>query len=484
MKLVGVTDLAIRLGISLIAAKSVSCYILPTRLFWSSFCVIPGESQMNRIHVSMLATVLLFLSFLVLVSPATLAQTPDSAGSTVPPPPPSPTGWLLENIVLLDTGDGFACALDGVGTLKCWGFGWDGELGTGLEQDLRNVAMPVQIEGAVRQFSTGYNHACAVTTSGTAYCWGNNSAGQLGNGDKDNRGFPTRVHGLETGVREISAGWANSCAVLENGKVTCWGDNQYGQLGDGTTISRTLPVEVVGLSDAITVSTGWPHSCALKSDGSAWCWGGNRDGSLGNGTSVPSSTPVSVTGVITQFATITVGFGYTCGLDSGGGSWCWGSGQGVLGTGTIGSSLTPTATLHLTSGVLSLHAGAFHNCAVTALGEAKCWGNDDWGRTGVEKLWGPYPPSDCVPPPAQPRDVVGGYPAYIFCEPGDVMTLTSGVQAIAPGVDDTCVLMLDGTVRCWGRWLDRVGVGIIGPEGSPSQIADARGKTWLGFVRQ
>ncbi len=166
----------------------------------------------------------------------------------------------------ISAGDTYNCALS-AGAVKCWGFNGLGSLGNG---NTSNSSTPVGVSGlssGVTAISAGDYHACALS-SGAVKCWGYNSAGQLGDGTNTNRLTPVGVSGLSSGVTAISAGGYHTCALLSTGAVKCWGENGFGQLGDGTTTQRTTPVDVSGLSSGVTAITAFGyHTCALLSTG-------------------------------------------------------------------------------------------------------------------------------------------------------------------------------------------------------------------------
>lgn len=201
----------------------------------------------------------------------------------------------LDSIVAVSTSGEHACALTELGGLKCWGHNHDGQLGDGTTA---NRATPVDVKGlanSVTSVSSGWGYTCALTTSGGVKCWGYNGKGQAGDGTTTGRTTPSEVTALKSGVVDISAGRDHTCAVTEEGSVKCWGDNSQGQLGDGTTTDSSTPVDVVGLTSRVaSVSSGWGQTCALVVGGGVKCWGVNNRGQLGDGTTTDSSTPVDV----------------------------------------------------------------------------------------------------------------------------------------------------------------------------------------------
>jgi alpha-tubulin suppressor-like RCC1 family protein len=193
------------------------------------------------------------------------------------------------------TGAYHTCAVLGNGTLRCWGRNGNAQLGNGT---YTSSSTPVTVSGITTAavVSGGGGHTCAVLTDGTVRCWGENDQGQLGNGTTAGSTTPVQVAGL-AGAVSVSAGWRHTCALLGDGTVRCWGENQNGQLGDGTTTNRTTPVPVSGITGATAVTAGWwHHSCALLGDGTVKCWGDNQWGQLGNGTTTDSNSPVTMSG--------------------------------------------------------------------------------------------------------------------------------------------------------------------------------------------
>ena len=205
----------------------------------------------------------------------------------------------LTGVVSVSAGYGHVCAVTAVGAVKCWGRNDVGELGNRSSGD---SLVPVDVEGLssdVLSVSAGYHQTCAVTFTGAVKCWGSNSMGQLGNNSTVDSRVPVDVVGLSSGVLSVSAGDLYTCAVTSMGAVKCWGSNMWGTFGDPTTTSTSfLPVDVVGLSaNVMSVSVGENHACALTSTGAVKCWGKNDFGQLGNGSTIGSSVPVDVLGL-------------------------------------------------------------------------------------------------------------------------------------------------------------------------------------------
>ena len=242
--------------------------------------------------------------------------------------------------------------------------------------------------------SSGYSHACALLADGTVQCWGDNLYGELGIGSA--AGGAGAVTGI-TDATGVSAGYDTSCATLADGTVQCWGTNGYGQLGDGTTTDSAVPVVVSGLTNAAAACAGEDHSCARLTDGTVQCWGANSFGQLGDGTRIDSAAPVAVTGI---------------------------------------------------GNATAIACGSEHTCALLHDGSIDCWGADGGGfDEGFGALGNPGATQDCQWVTAADPSVTvetGCAPT-----PTPVAGITDAV-AIAAGDYSSCVVLADGSAKCWG----------------------------------
>jgi alpha-tubulin suppressor-like RCC1 family protein len=333
---------------------------------------------------------------------------------------------VAHGVASVSTGAGHSCTLTTAGGVECWGRNASGQLGDGT---VTNRSTPVPVAGlstGVVFVAAGDTHTCALTVAGGIKCWGDNSYGALGDGTTTSRSAPVDVAGLTSGVARVAAGASFTCAVTTSGGLKCWGRNQAGNLGDGTTANRAAPVNVTGLTTGVaSVSTGSLHACAVSTTGGLTCWGSNAKGQLGDGTTNDALTSVSVSGLGSGIASVTAGYASTCALTTGGGVKCWGANAaGELGDGTTTERHAPVDVSGLTSGVASLEYGAHHGCALVG-GRVKCWGSNGSGGLGNGTTTnGPLPV--------------------------DVTGLRVGAASVSAGLDDTCAVSSRGGLQCWG----------------------------------
>lgn len=220
-------------------------------------------------------------------------------GTTTNRATPVPVIGLSSGVTAISAGGAHTCAIQS-GQAKCWGAGGSGRLGYGSTS---NQLSPVSVTGLANavSISAGGSHSCAQTSAGAAVCWGHNDSGQLGDGTKTDRSTPVGVQGLQQGVSSVIAGYYHTCALTSAGAVSCWGLNDKGQLGTGNTTDSSTPLFVIGLSSGVRqislTRSGLEtntHTCGVLSDGSAQCWGNNQFGQLGNGATANSTTPIDV----------------------------------------------------------------------------------------------------------------------------------------------------------------------------------------------
>lgn len=285
-----------------------------------------------------------------------------------------------------------ACALSvGVGLegVMCWGSNNEGQLGAVTRYP--HSETPVLVSVGDLGFSTvgvGSAHACAVSAVGTAYCWGNNGSGQLGNAPPKS-GAPVQVSG-DLRFASVTAGEAHACGLTNAGAAYCWGSNAFGQLGAATGACRSAaptvfcsmnPIAVTSPLSFASLSAGHNHTCGVTARGVAYCWGLNTTGQLGTGTLTNSVAPQQVVGPF-EFTVVSAGLGHTCGVTTAGGAYCWGANRyGQLGDGTLTSTGTPVAVV---GGLVfvSVSAGGYHTCGVTVGGLVYCWGGNSNGQLG------------------------------------------------------------------------------------------------------
>ena len=393
----------------------------------------------------------------------------------------------------LDLGEAHACAIvsdDTNGNVACWGGNWDGQLGDASRIDSA-TANKVWLGGELSiDVSSGSSHSCAVRDDHSLWCWGGNSAYQLGSGTIPN-GFDYPQDELSAiqveldsqgnsgegyQFSEVSAGLSHTCAIMENGSVRCWGDNEYGQLGNGDTGSvndsrLSIPVDLGAGRTAMSVDTSYSHTCAVLDDYSLKCWGSNDHGQLGDNTTVDRFAPVMViesssvewapdpsngtvgdddsSGSIRAIPTVSTGYSHACALSSNGTVHCWGANNmGQLGDGSTTTSGSPVEVV-MPNGELStsMDAGGYYTCSLMDDGQVMCWGDLQGANPETIPLLVPMP--------------VG-----------------STVNSISVGNHHACVILDNSSIRCWGpNYQGEIGDGTTAPATSPVEVQLAQGET-------
>jgi alpha-tubulin suppressor-like RCC1 family protein len=345
---------------------------------------------------------------------------------------------------LVSGGQDYTCALSEDGSAWCWGSNWNGQLGnggayrSGTSREYYDTPQPVVGGHSFVSISAGLYHACALKADGSAWCWGAESAGKLGNGRDPGNGIqpnPVQVLGGHRFV-ELDVEATHSCGRTREGTLWCWGSNVYGGLGDGSTVHRSTPVQVRGTYKSVAVGE-W-HTCAIGEDGITYCWGSNFGGELGNGQSgfhsgsvaYQETTPQPIS---TAFTQVEAGGTHTCALTADGAAYCWGyNPYGELGRGYFTNSASPYAqpTPAPVSGshrFSKLTLGRYHSCGLKADGSAYCWGKNEYGQLGIGTAT-----------PASPYGVASPQPV-----PGTW-------AALGAGYVHTCGITPMGAGKCWG----------------------------------
>ncbi|MFZ6658174.1 RCC1 domain-containing protein [Undibacterium sp. TJN19] len=367
-----------------------------------------------------------------------------------------------EPVISLSSGFGSHCALTSAGAVKCWGMNLNGQVGDGTKVDKLIPVNVIGLTANIQAISSGYNHTCALTTSGTVKCWGLGTDGQLGDGTFVSKTTPVDVVGL-AGVISLSAGYNHTCALISNGQVVCWGNNQYFQIGDGSQVARNIPTTVVGLSGVAKLSSGVFHNCVVTNISTVKCWDQNATGQLGDGTTQSGSGIITATG-ISDAVDISSGNGYTCARTTSAAVKCWGWDiYGQLGNGVINNNVPYLPTQ--INGIPSIASISIPSAnggdvlAITTSGVAM-----GWGLNGSRQL--------------STGDQVNK------SIPTNVMNLTAGngiATLVSAGTNSSCAILQFG-VQCWGSNIygqlgnnstanPIVPVDVIGLSGGPPQGA-------------
>ena len=374
-------------------------------------------------------------------------------------------GSALANIA---AGSINTCALRSGGGVQCWGYNHHGELGDGnitdslIPRGVRgiNTATAVAVSESISFGLIG--HGCAVLASGKLQCWGDNNWGELGHSTTSNYSTrPVTVDGIGTATA-VTVGSLHSCALLASGEVQCWGFNYYGQLGNGKTgtdESSITPVPVTGISTATALASGEEHSCALLVSGAVQCWGFGLDGQLGNGTLKSSSVPVTVKGITNAIA-VAAGFRTSCALLASGEARCWGFNKyGQLGSGSTITRSVPMSVKGISTAI-SITTSGIHSCAVLRGGSVRCWGGNATGALGDGST-----KNSSVPV--------------------RVSVVSAPVRLVA-GDSYTCALLADDAMRCWGtNYLGQLGNGqkTNVPVLTPVNVVGTPGVAWTSSNR-
>ena len=331
---------------------------------------------------------------------------------------------------------------------------------------LKEWRFPVALRGRFAMaepevVSAGAGFTCALRRDGAAFCWGDNDHGELGNGTRGSSLAPVPVS-TEQKFATVSAGWSFACALSTSGAPYCWGSAQPDDAGPvpGDPSERLVPVAIGGDVTFSSLSAGFAHACGVTTTGAAYCWGENDDGQLGNGSKTASLTPVKVAANV-AFRSVSAGLNHSCALTTDGRAYCWGGGRsGQIGSGDSRAHERPVAV----GGALrfsALSAGNLYTCGVTTTGAGYCWGDNEQGELGDGTTR-----SSLVP-----RAVAGGYRFRAI----------SANRSTGPGV--TCGVTSTGAALCWGRESEALGQQDIGDGTRPGAVVGGHvfGAISVGF---
>ncbi|WP_170300401.1 RCC1 domain-containing protein [Myxococcus fulvus] len=275
----------------------------------------------------------------------------------------------LTGVVDVAAGTNSSYAIKSNGTVWSWGENTHGQLGDGTKQRRPNPILVPGLTG-VSTLAAGATHVLALRGDGSIWSWGSNYKGELGDGVPMNTATPALVQDANvTGALAVAAGHSHSLLLQSDGTVWSWGDNEAGQLGDGTRVRRIVPAQVPTLQDITAIAAAGQRSLALRVDGTVWAWGKN--------TLVPTRVPglENVTAISTSLE-------HSLALRDDATVWAWGTNtEGQLGDGTLTSRTTPVKVLTLTN-VMKISATNYNSYAITYDGSAWAWGYNGYGQVG------------------------------------------------------------------------------------------------------
>ena len=286
---------------------------------------------------------------------------------------------------VVSAGDFHTCAINTGKSLYCWGNNASGQIGDGTD-DHRFSPKQIGSSGAWASVSTGGSHTCAVSTGKSLYCWGWNASGQIGDGTTGtDRRSPTKI-GSSGAWAGVSSGGIHTCAITTGKSLYCWGHNQTGQVGDGTTTVRPSPRKIGASGAWAGVTAGFLHTCAVSTGKSLYCWGYNLEGQVGDGTTINRPSPKKI-GASGAWALADGGFLHTCAVSAGKSLYCWGDNDyGQIGDGTTGADRLSPTKIGTSGAWARVDAGgnstASHTCATSTGSSLYCWGDNDYGQIG------------------------------------------------------------------------------------------------------
>ncbi|RYD95698.1 MAG: hypothetical protein EOP50_07605, partial [Sphingobacteriales bacterium] len=367
-----------------------------------------GRSCNTSITPTQVATPLPTVTPAPTITPTVLpSATPTPTVAPTPSGTPAPT--IAGNIFVSATG---SCAIMPDRTVRCWGRNGWGSVGDGTTVE-RHTSVPVPGLTNIIAGAGGDNGNCALQLGGQVFCWGAYPGGQ--------NNTPIAITGASDAV-SLSISGGTGCFVTTSGQVKCFGNNNYGQLGNGTTNNSSSPVLITSLSSMLKVASGSESTCALRSDGAVFCWGKNDDGELGDGTNSQRTTPTPVSGLSNGVIDIAGNSNLTCALMTDNSTRCWGRFRWAI------TTFNTPQNMNAMSGMKTITAGNQMSCGLTLGNQVKCWGSNTHGAPGNGNIMSP--------------PFVNWHAA--------VTVAISDVHQITSSPYHTCAIKKDCSVQCWG----------------------------------
>jgi alpha-tubulin suppressor-like RCC1 family protein len=348
----------------------------------------------------------------------------------------------------VSVGQYHGCAVRSDKKMWCWGLNTSGQVGTGTGDAV--FVRPAAAGDAADyvDVSVGAAFSCALNESGAIICWGANNTGQLGDGSTNTSTTPKPVADMAMDFVALDAGTNHACAIRMGGELACWGTNNRGQVGDGSNENRLVPT-AVSAGPWLAVSAGLEFTCAVKGDHTLWCWGLNSSRQLGDGTTTNSAVPLQEKTLATDWASVSAGNGFACGVKQDGTRWCWGANSSGQGGDAATASIVQPKAVDADTDWATVNVGEVAGCGLRTNGSLWCWGDGSVGQTGQ--------------PGAE----------TLALSPVQVGADTDWID-IAGGLRFACGIRAGGKLLCWGSASrSAIGLGYTSDRLDPSPVGSS-----------